>query len=256
MDQSLDTWAKQTVKPDEIIVADDGSNPPLSTTLSVDCFRVRENGRHRGSSQAKNCGARVSTSKYLIFADAEMLHMPEAVESLLSSVKCIETSGITKFLLNVIRVDAPGLLTPEQTSDMNKVLADGRKRDWIDGQLENPDIFKLCAEQNCGLVPRKFFWDLGGYDEVGFPNWGFNNQDLLLRVLEDDGYVTSQIIRSGHTSRLICFYNHHEPPSNMSLATQEFIAKWGEPFHFSMIGTRIKSNPTYPQELHADDSAG
>ena len=239
LDQCLDTLGQQTRPADEIIVVDDGSDPPLHTPRGVLLRRIERLPLHRGSSCAKNTGARVAIGDILIFSDAEVLHVPECIESLLACADEWRSEGRTDILLNVMRINLDIRVFPGETKNMHAFVKYARQCEWIDGRNENMDIPMLTLEQNVGLIRRDYFWKLGGYDEKAFPGWGYNNQDLDLRVAEDGGHVTSHIRRVRSDRRLLCFHNFHEAPISQEAATKEFVAKWGEPFHPSMLQERM-----------------
>src|SRR6267142_4299644 len=89
LDRTLATLLAQTVKAREIIVVDDGSETPLKVPKGVTLARIERKATYRGSSDAKNHGAALATGDYLAFSDSDILHMPDAIESVLAHfVKC------------------------------------------------------------------------------------------------------------------------------------------------------------------------
>lgn len=239
LDQSLDTWSKQSVPPDEVIIVDDGSNPPIQTPVWADRIRVREGGKHRGSSHAKNEGAKLGAGHYLVFADAEILVAPDTLESLLAAAKLTESEGQENYILNVARTSLPYRIKQDETQDMNAFISYSRRVGWIDGVLEDLRKPVICYEHNCSLIRRKYFWSLNGYDSIGFPGWGFNNHDLDLRIIESGGYVSSDVKSKITDRRLICFHNWHEAPIDKQTAKDEFTAKWGEEFSVEFFRRRL-----------------
>ena len=185
-------------------------------------------------------GARMARGRYLIFSDAEILHMREGIESLVACAHAFERDGIPDILLNVMRINLQIRVFPSETKDMDAFTRYSRQCEWIDGRNENMAVPALCFEQNAALIPREFFWRIGGYDEVGFPGWGFNNHDLCLRVAEANGHVTSFIERGKSGRRLVCFHNYHDSPASQEEATKEFKAKWGQPFEPAMVRERLQ----------------
>lgn len=232
--QSLDTWAKQTVKPDQIVVVDDGSDPPLTVPKGIELVRIERDMQHRGSSAAKNLGASHAIGNYLVFADDTMLVVPETVESLLDTFADFAKSGKWAVLLNVTRIGLDRRYTPEETKDMRAFLRQART-DLGVAAFESLGDSRFTYEQCVGAIPASVFWGVGGYDDKGLPSWGYNNHDLTLRVAQKGGHVTSWIRRSGSSYKLICFHNWHDAPANQDVAKAEFKAKWGREWDREML---------------------
>lgn len=222
LQRSLATLRAQTVPPYEIIVVDDGSKTPVPPQQGCTVTRIERDPIHRGSSAAKNHGARLATGDTLCFADSDILHMPDMIESVQYSLP--EWDANT--LINVFRTALPRGYQKKYYADMNR-LEEACGHILIDPNMERASV---CWEQNCGIINRDYFLSLGGYDETGFPSWGFNNQDLCARVILDGGHVTSHIRRKSTGRRLYCFHIWHRAPRGDKQAKREWAAKWGEEF--------------------------
>jgi glycosyltransferase involved in cell wall biosynthesis len=227
--RSLATLSNQTVRPHEVIVVDDGSKPRLHNPTGrygsnwARFVRIKRESTHRGSSAAKNLGARIATGDWLVFADSDILHLPDAIESLAKATE----EWPENTLLNVMRVGLPQDYPQAYYSDLDVLMRNCRTAGLLID--EDRDISATCWEQNCGMINRAYFWSLGGYDETAFPSWGFNNQDLDARVILDGGHVTSNIARTDG-KRLYCFHVWHENNCDKERAKSEWCAKWGEEF--------------------------
>ena len=220
--RSLATLRAQTVQPHEIIVVDDGSKMPIEPQPGIIVTRLEREPVHRGSSAAKNHGARLATGDTLCFADSDILHMPDALESIATVLHEWDTST----LIDIFRISLPRGYHKKYYADMDRMEA-------AHGSiLVDPDMQRatVCWEQNCGIINRDYFWSLGGYDETGFPSWGFNNQDLCARVILDGGHVTSAIRRMSTGRRLYCYHIWHRAPRGDKQAKREWTAKWDEEF--------------------------
>lgn len=233
--RSLSTIANQTVRPSEVIVVDDGSHPRLHNPTGrgqspwAKFIRVKRDMAHRGSSAAKNIGARAAKGDWLVFADSDILHLPDAIESLAKATE--EWDDNT--LLNVMRVSLPPEYPESYYTDLPVLMRNCRTAGLL--QDEDRELSLTCWEQNCGLINREYFLSLGGYDEDAFPSWGFNNQDLDARVILDGGHVTSNIARATDSKRLYCFHIWHENNCDKERAISEWCAKWGEEFSQSFM---------------------
>lgn len=224
LNHSLATLDVQTIKPHEVIVVDDGSPAELKVPGWVRLARLDRPPSHRGSSKAKNFGASLATGDYLVFADADILHLPDAIESLEAAT---HEWGNT-VLINVMRVGLHEGYPAKYYTDTENLLVNCRTAGLlIDEDMQNS---ATCWEQNCGLINREYFRELGGYDNDSFRHWGFNNQDLCVRVILNLGHVTSVVGRASTGKRLHCFHIWHESPRGSDIAKQEWIAKWGEEF--------------------------
>ena len=220
--RSLASLRAQTVQPHEIIIVDDGSKTPIPPQEGCIVTRIEREPVHRGSSAAKNHGARLATGNYLCFADSDILHVPDAMQSIELSLPTWESNT----LIDVFRISLPRGYHKKYYADMDR-LESACGDILIDPDMERASV---CWEQNCGVIRRDYFWSLGGYDESGFPSWGFNNQDLCARVILDGGHVTSAIKRLSTDKRLYCYHIWHRAPRGEKAAKREWIAKWGEEF--------------------------
>jgi GT2 family glycosyltransferase len=231
LNNSLATWSVQRQKIAKIIVIDDGSPKPLKVPRWCRVERIERPPEHRGSSAAKNHGASLAKTKYLIFADSDILHPPDTIASLTETMAAWESEGKSDVLLNVLRRSLPaGYPAHKVTRSWDRFYAVARGTQLIEPIHEDMGQPVACFEQNCGMMSRNFFNRIGGYDDKTFTKWGYNNQDLDLRVLQSGGIVTS-CIRSIRTwKRLMCFHQHHENNIVQSLGEDEFISKWGEQF--------------------------
>lgn len=81
---SLESLARQTYQPIEVIVVDDGSAEPIDRivkaypTLAITLHR-QEN---RGAPSARNAGFRLSRGEYVLFWDADVIGEPQMIEKL------------------------------------------------------------------------------------------------------------------------------------------------------------------------------
>lgn len=255
LDKSLSTLLNQTIPPWEIIVVDDGSEVPLTVPAGVKLIRIERDSTYRGSSEAKNRGAAEATGDWLAFTDDDILHMPDAVESVLNYIK---QSGREDILVTVFSLGVPeGLLElsgwkPGDSESMECLLTSFRDLNKLytttdtDGVvpsrgtglvvglvLDVEQAIVVSSEQHFGVINKGFFDSLGCYDSQTFKAWGFNNQDLCLRVVRNGGRIVSNVIRpSGEV--LHCFHSRvtdHDP----SEAKVDFHFKYGEKYSPFML---------------------
>ncbi len=166
----------------EVIVVDDGSDPPLeldpSTPLRVSVVHQEDLGF--GLARARNNGARAASGDFIVFLDCDMV--PEA-EWLSSHARwhhaaCdIITLGFRKHV-DFDGVDAGSVR--ERPGPLGELLA-GRpvqQPEWIERRMaatddlaaDADDIFRVVTGGNFG-VSAAFFAEVGGFDE-SFTQWG------------------------------------------------------------------------------------
>lgn len=212
LNRTIATLKAQTLPPSEIIVVDDGSQKPLKVPRGVRLIRIERKSEYRGSSAAKNAGARIAYGDWLVFSDDDIEHAPEALESIAAKLSALNRNDVLVNIFSICKWETPNL-------------------DRMASVFHDRSVF---SEQHCGVIRKDYFNSIGRYDEGHFLGWGYNNQDLSLRVVRRGGIVTSNVRRIGTNELLTCY---HCRPSNhdASQAKSDFLAKYGEPFHIGML---------------------
>lgn len=185
LDVTATLAAYGSIRPHEIIIVDDKSDPPIDGRIACNIDRVRVIGsakEQRGVSGSRNVGAHYATGDLLIFMDSHM-RMPhwwlepiiEAAQSNPSSILCPACHpfnykwGSDMYACGA-RFDTEG--------ESGKPGFEAIWKSWTKGSP--PDICP-CVMGACYIVPR-FIWDrLGGFNP-NFFGWGQDEQDLSLRV--------------------------------------------------------------------------
>ena len=212
LDRTLKSLRNQTVKPHEIIVVDDGSESPLSVPRGVRLVRIDRIPCDRGSSEAKNTGARHARGDWLAFSDDDIVHEAAAIESLIAKINSLERHDV---LINVLSVPTGQPYPKERT----EAIKQGKS---------------AFSEQHMGVINRDYFMRLGEYDAQSFRSWGYNNQDLSLRVVRAGGHVTSNVVNVRTGDLLTC--EHTRPSNHDSVAAKaDFRAKYGEDWRVGML---------------------
>lgn len=80
---TLASLALQTYKDFEVIVVDDGNEPPLESLSNVQIIRQA----HAGSAVARNTGAREAKGEYLLFLDADIVMKSEMLQKMLNALQ-------------------------------------------------------------------------------------------------------------------------------------------------------------------------
>ncbi len=175
----------------EVVIVDDGSEPPLckpcSTQLHVKV--VRQERRGFGLARARNNGARAATHDILLFLDSDVLaesdwmvaharwHHAVSDALTLGSHAHVATDGIDA---ETIR-RRPGSLR-ELFSDRpaDPQRTEGLMRRTDDLTTRADDVFHAMTGGNFG-IGKSFYWLVGGSDE-SFARWGWEDTELGYRA--------------------------------------------------------------------------
>jgi len=229
LDRSLATLKAQVQRHAlECIIVDDGSKLPLVAPYWCRLLRIERPPVGRGSSAAKNYGAKHANGDTLVFIDSDILCLKDTLLALQRQMYACDELGEDKVLLNVMRVSLPEGYPVMRMRNLEVLLRKCRTAGILCN--EKMDMSAICWEQNVGMIRKSFFDSLGGYDSSTFRNWGMNNQDLDIRVYKAGGHVSSFIRRTINQKRLYCFHPWHLSQRSKWHADKEFSSKWGEPF--------------------------
>ena len=186
----------------EVVVVDDGSNPPLApvsdSPLAVRV--VHQPDRGFGLARARNTGARVAAGEILVFLDCDM--MPEA-DWLASHARWHHAASDVLsigFRAHVSEVD----LDPAAVRSRAGSLADlfeGRpveRPEWIDFHMArtadltawSEDLFRVVTGGNFG-ISRRFYEQVGGFDE-SFTQWGAEDIEFGFRAFTRAGVLVPE----------------------------------------------------------------
>ena len=176
----------------EVIVVDDGSDPPLEhagpTPLRVRVIHQPDLGF--GLARARNNGARAAAGDIIVFLDCDMV--PEA-EWLASHARWHHAACDVVSLGFRKHVDFDGIDTGAvrgRAGSLGELLA-GRpvqRPEWIERRMartgdltaDADDIFRVVTGGNFG-VSAALFADVGGFDE-SFTQWGYEDIEFGWRA--------------------------------------------------------------------------
>ena len=176
----------------EIIVVDDGSEPPLSPGDIPDGVRIiRQEGDGYGTGRARHAGASAATGSILVFTDGDVILHPG---NLLEQVRW-HTAGSHVFsfgdLLAVdtgqVNVHDPGisdrLINGDESIPHHRLDWHRTVRRWTRDFTKGEDnLFSFIAGYNYA-VDRDMYrrWDLGKHSER-FKHWGFEDSYMAYRA--------------------------------------------------------------------------
>jgi glycosyltransferase involved in cell wall biosynthesis len=132
----------------EIIIVDDGSDPPLTNTADLPVHIIRTNDKRPWTwALARNAGARVATGEYILFFDVDHI-VPAYAIRFLRETTALKVQFVREF--GVLTED--GKLTQDR-----QVLADYG--------LPLDKGLSLGPLPNNFAMKRELFWELGAYRE-------------------------------------------------------------------------------------------
>lgn len=182
----------------EVILADDGSDPPLERPRAtlMDIKVVRQERRGFGLARARNTGARAATGDILLFLDSDTLAEARWVEMHARWHHAV-SDALTVGLRHYVAMGGVDAKTIRSRTGSLEELFFGRRTDppWIAAHLARTrdltskadDLFRVVGGGNFG-IGRHFYWEVGGSDE-SFTRWGMEDIELGYRVYTRGGLL-------------------------------------------------------------------
>ncbi|MFA5864905.1 MAG: glycosyltransferase [Phycisphaerae bacterium] len=219
----------QTVVPDEIVIADDGSSlehvkviNEIISSSRLKIIHVRQEHLGFRASANRNNGVRYCSGDCFIFLDGDIVLFPDAIWQHLQAVRpgywvtgnairltADETENITTEFIRSRQFDKLwSQLNPQWIERMNRESRNFRKRAilariWPSESRMRRQLF---ASMNCSLY-RSAYETINGFDEQ-FTGWGWEDRDLALR-LQLAGFRGRTVVDS---ARAIHLYHQPEMP--------------------------------------------
>jgi GT2 family glycosyltransferase len=184
--------------PDEVIVVDDGSSPPLTPEVP-DNLRVRMvylDDRGFGAGRARDVGARFAAGEVIIFLDSDMVPEPCWLAA------HAEFHGRSDWLLTVgfrCHVAQRHFALPRDgfTDGPRAALSGSRffRPEWIEkewrssreGLRRSDRLFRVTSGGNLGVTAR-LYAECGGFDST-MNTWGGEDNDFGYRVYQTGAYI-------------------------------------------------------------------
>lgn len=151
----------------EIIIVDNGSNPPVSSWLPDNKkIKIITNESNLGAAEGRNVGHEESRGEFILFTDDDAIADKQMVTCLLSVFKRKKDAGIVQPL--VYDKKNKNLL---QGAGHDVDLTTGRIRAWGVREFDHGQYQGLREVPMCGcvwMVKREVFDKIGNYDEDYF----------------------------------------------------------------------------------------
>lgn len=177
--KALNSVGKQTLKPLEIIIVDDGSTKFMSLPDKIDSIPiVRLRTQNRGQSNARNSGVHSSKGNLICFLDQDDYFLPTHLEKLYEIAEEDNPSWIFSYS-NFSRINSKGELLHNFHSTTN---CSHPPRDLNTSLMTNMYILPSST-----MISKKWFLQVGGFDTS---LQGYEDDDLIARLIATNGKIT------------------------------------------------------------------
>ncbi len=233
--RTLASLERQTYPKDlfEVVIADDGSQPPLERppSTSLDIRVVRQKRCGFGAGRARNNGARVAAHDILLFLDSDMLVEAEWIAAHARWHHVVSDALTMGFNCYVAVDDLDAKTIRCRTGSLRELFSD-RPADppWFEAHMlrtndltsRSDDLFRVKASGNFAM--RKDFFDLvGGFDE-SFVRYGLEDTELGYRAYNCGALlVPARDAQAWHQSRW--------PPHWDDVKDRNFRIQYGKAAH-------------------------
>ena len=182
----------------EVIIVDDGSEPPLSCppSTSLDVKVVRQERLGFGLARARNNGARAAAHDILLFLDSDMIAIGDWMAAHARwhhAVSDALTLG-WRYFASMDGISAENIRC--RKGSLQELLSDQPlDPPWIEGYMARnnhldsraDDLFRAMIGGNFG-VSKDFYWSLGGHDE-SFKRYGIEDTEFCYRAYTRGGLL-------------------------------------------------------------------
>jgi len=190
---TLQSVLRQTTRPHEVIIADDGSKPKTASVVAellgpvnLRWCQVRHADAKVRQSRIKNLAAKHSQAPYLIFVDHDVVlhpdfvadHLAEAEKGIfLQGKRALLSERATIKVLAEGRFRVPSLLTRGLGNSKNTLHLPA-----LGSLLARPKRFTTSL-RGCNLsMFRSDFLTVDGFDETYDQSWGREDSDICYRL--------------------------------------------------------------------------
>ena len=217
----------QSVRPSEVIIADDGSGPEhesaareIAAASSLPVTYIRQERRGARRAALRNLAARHATGDYLFFTDGDAVLFPDVLEIHLAAAgrRCwvsgygirltpAETSDVTEEIVRGGRLEEVWPAPDDPRLDLfHRDAVRTRRRQWklrlwrTEARMRKVRLITMQAS-----LPREAFERVNGFDEA-YEGWGEEDVDLGFR-LQLAGLRPRSVLEESRALHL-----DHDPP--------------------------------------------
>ncbi len=193
LDRTLAALERQTYPRDmfEVIIVDDGSEPPLEQprSTSLDVKVMRQERRGFGAPRARNTGARAAAHNILLFLDSDVLTDADWMMSHARWHHAVSDALTCGLYTSVSAGDIAAETVRHWTGSLDELFSDcpcdpPRTETHLvrtNGLTSTADdLFRIVLSGNLG-VSRKFYEMVGGFNE-SFTRWGIEDTEFGYRA--------------------------------------------------------------------------
>lgn len=183
----------QSVRPDEVIVADDGSGPETARVIEealgpsgLNWCHVRHEDKGVRQSRIKNLAVKQATSDYLIFIDQDVVAHPRFVEDhllaarkgfFLQGKRVLISERYTHRIIDENKFQTPSLFSKGIRNRKNTI------RSAVLSRLFSKTKKFETSLRGCNLsMHRDAFLRVDGFDEFYDQSWGREDSDICYRL--------------------------------------------------------------------------
>jgi polypeptide N-acetylgalactosaminyltransferase len=249
----------------EIILVDDSSTDEtlkglldyyIDTRLANYNVKLIHLKSRMGLIRARLQGARIATGDVLIFLDAHCEATKNWIEPLLSRIEEDNTAVLVP-IIDVIEANTLAYSTNGDTSYQVGGFSWSGHFTWIDIQNEE-DKHKLTPVKSPTMagglfaIDRKFFWEIGSYDEQ-MDGWGGENLEMSFRIWQCGGRLeTVPCSRVGHIFRDFHPYSFPDNKDTHGINTARLAHVWMDDYKrfFFMYQPALENNPIVGDLTH------
>ena len=176
----------------EVIVVDDGSDPPLemSEPAPLNVRVIHQPDLGFGLARARNNGARAAQGDIVVFLDCDMI---PAREWLAAHARWHHAASDAMSIGFRRHLDVAGVSAADVRNcggTLDEMFADRpfHRPEWIESHMArtaeltsgDDDLFRVASGGNLGMS-RHFYWEVGGNDE-SFTQWGAEDVEFGYRA--------------------------------------------------------------------------
>jgi len=190
--ECLDSVLNQTLKPREIIVADDASTDDSARIIDYykdkyDVVRGIYREENQGVSKNRDLAIREAKGKYITMLDSDdYYYNKEKLESELNLIRSKqEKEGDVIAYSNKIKINV----------DTGEVIREMDELKICEGDILFPIITRTCAVPRDFVLPKKQYFKVGGYDSR-FPM--YEDWDLKIRLAKNCKFYYTGVEGTAH----------------------------------------------------------